>query len=186
MARRSTHCVQRWASHPVALDASTEDAQPCRLRSFEELDGLELPARIEHVATAGGALVCSWLVLPPGASAENPAPLATFVHGGPLSTWNGWHWRWNAHVLASDGWAVLLPDPALSTGYGMDHIRRGWGRWGETVYHDLMRTVDVVSERKEIDASKTVAMGGSFGGYMSNWIAGHSYRFDAIVRHASV
>ena len=174
--------------HPVELDAGSVKAEPRRLRSFTELDGLELDARIERITTtaADGTRIGSWLILPPGASTKAPAPLATFIHGGPLSTWSGWHWRWNPHVFLGEGWAVLLPDPALSTGYGLENIRRGWGKWGEIVYDDLMRTVDEVIEREDVDEEHTVAMGGSFGGYMSNWVSGHTDRFDAIVTHASL
>ena len=174
--------------HPVAIDLETTNAQPRRLRSFEELDQLVLKARVERISTTAedGIGVPSWLLFPPGASAENPAPLATFIHGGPLNSWNTWHWRWNPHVFVEDGWAVLLPDPALSTGYGLGYIQRGWGRWGDIVYADIMSAVDVAAERDEVDAGRTVAMGGSFGGYMANWIAGHTDRFSAIVTHASL
>jgi dipeptidyl aminopeptidase/acylaminoacyl peptidase len=174
--------------HPVALDARGADAQPRRLRGFQELDDLALPARIERVTAEAddGIPVTSWLLLPPGASAEAPAPLATFVHGGPVNSWSGWQWRWNPNVFVDSGWAVLLPDPALSTGYGLGYIRRGWGRWGDIVYGDLMSAVDGATARDEIDDQKTVAMGGSFGGYMVNWIAGHTDRFDALVTHASL
>ena len=174
--------------HPVAIDLEAADAGPRRLRSFEELDGPRLEARVERVMTTAGdgTQVPSWLLVPPGASAEEPAPLAAFIHGGPLSSWNTWHWRWNPHVFVEDGWAVLLPDPALSTGYGLDYVRRGWGRWGDVVYGDLMGAVDDATERAEVDARRVVAMGGSFGGYMANWVAGHTDRFSAIVTHASV
>jgi dipeptidyl aminopeptidase/acylaminoacyl peptidase len=110
--------------HPVVFELGRTDAQPRRLRSFEELDQLALKARVERLtATAeDGAPIRSWLLLPSGASPEAPAPLATFIHGGPLNSWNTW--RWNPHVFVEDGWAVLLPDPALSTGYGLGYIRR--------------------------------------------------------------
>jgi dipeptidyl aminopeptidase/acylaminoacyl peptidase len=174
--------------YPVALDALGAGAEPRRLRSFGELDDLALPARVERVTVESddGTPVSSWLLLPPGASAEAPAPLATFIHGGPVNSWSGWHWRWNPNVFVDDGWAVLLPDPALSTGYGLGYIRRGWGRWGDIVYGDLMSAVDGAATRDEIDVQKNVAMGGSFGGYMANWIAGHTDRFDALVTHASL
>lgn len=173
---------------PVALDAEREEQEPRILESFEELDSLSLPARVERVAarTEDGTPVPSWLVLPPDASETDPAPLAVFIHGGPLSSWNSWHWRWNPHVFVNEGWAVLLPDPALSTGYGLEAIRRGWGRWGDVVYGDLMSAVDHAEGREDIDETRTVAMGGSFGGYMANWVAGHTDRFDAIVTHASL
>ncbi len=72
-----------------------------------------------------------WLALPDTATADTPAPLLLWIHGGPLSSWNTWSWRWNPWLLVARGYAVMLPDPALSTGYGDDFIRRGWGRWGK-------------------------------------------------------
>ena len=147
-----------------------------------------LPGRVERVETTAGdgARVPGYLVLPEGASEATPAPLALWIHGGPLSSWDAWSWRWCPWLLASRGWAVLLPDPALSTGYGRDHIQRGWGRWGAEPFTDLMALTDEVERRDDIDASRTVAMGGSFGGYMANWVAGHTDRFRAIVTHASL
>jgi len=79
-----------------------------------------------------------------------------------------------------------MPAPALSTGYGLEHVARGWGDWGGAAYDDLMRVTDAALERPDLDASRTAAMGGSFGGYMANWIAGHTDRFQAIVTHASL
>ena len=113
-------------------------------------------------------------------------PLLVWVHGGPLSSWLTWHWRWNPHLLTARGYAVLLPDPALSTGYGQDFIQRGWGRWGQEPYTDVIAAVDGVLERPDIDATRTALMGGSFGGYMANWVAGSTDRFKAIVTHASL
>ncbi len=154
--------------------------------SLPELDKLDLPATAERVsATAGdGATIESWLVLP--TDRTGPAPLVVFVHGGPLSSWQGWSWRWNPQLLAARGYAVLLPDPALSTGYGQDFIRRGWGRWGAEPYTDVMAAVDGALQRDRTSiASHTALMGGSFGGYMANWVAGQTDRFRAIVTHAS-
>jgi len=81
---------------------------------------------------------------------------------------------------------VLLPDPALSTGYGRAFVARGWGRWGAEPYTDVLALTDAAERLPEIDATRTAAMGGSFGGYMANWIAGHTDRFTAIVTHASL
>jgi dipeptidyl aminopeptidase/acylaminoacyl peptidase len=173
--------------HPVAIDLRDPDSEPRRLGNFPELE-LDLPSRTERISVEvqDGTRIPSWLVLPRDASPENPAPLAVFIHGGPIGSWNTWHWRWNPHVFVEGGWAVLLPDPALSIGYGIEALRRGWGRWGDVVYDDLMRAVDGAEGHEDIDASKTIAMGGSFGGYMANWIAGHTDRFRAIVTHASL
>ncbi|GAA1395999.1 S9 family peptidase [Luteococcus peritonei] len=148
----------------------------------------ELPGRLERVETtaADGTRVPGWLALPAEASASQPAPLALWIHGGPLNSWNAWSWRWCPWLLVSQGYAVLLPDPALSTGYGHEMIQRGWGRWGEEPYTDLMAATDAVVAREDIDEQRTVAMGGSFGGYMANWVAGQTDRFRCIVSHASL
>ena len=66
-------------------------------------------------------------------------------------SWNGWSWRWNPHLMAARGYAVLLPDPALSTGYGRDFVRRGWGRWGAEPYTDLMALTDAALEHPAVD-----------------------------------
>ncbi|MCZ4067589.1 prolyl oligopeptidase family serine peptidase [Microbacterium sp. H37-C3] len=133
-----------------------------------------------------GARVRGWLVLPEGADAATPAPLLLWIHGGPLNSWNAWSWRWSPLLAAARGYAVLLPDPALSTGYGLDFIARGWDAWGAAPFTDLMSITDAVVARDDIDETRTAAMGGSFGGYMANWVAGHTDRFDAIVTHASL
>ncbi len=147
-----------------------------------------LPGRLERVETtvADGTRVPAYLLLPTSASAEHPAKLALWIHGGPLNSWNAWSWRWCPWLLVSQGYAVLLPDPALSTGYGRAMVNRGWGQWGGAPYDDLMAITDAVVARPDIDADRTVAMGGSFGGYMANWVAGHTDRFKAIVTHASL
>jgi dipeptidyl aminopeptidase/acylaminoacyl peptidase len=149
---------------------------------------LDLPGRLDEVFTtaADGAPLRGWLVTPDDASPENPAPLLLCVHGGPRMSWNAWSWRWNPFLLASRGYAVLLPDPALSTGYGRDFVARGHGRWGDAPYTDLMLMTDAALQRPELDATRTAAIGGSFGGYMANWIAGQTDRFSAIVTHASL
>ncbi|MEJ5944095.1 alpha/beta fold hydrolase [Pseudokineococcus basanitobsidens] len=149
---------------------------------------LSLPGRLEDLRTtaADGTEVRSWLCLPDGASPDAPAPLLLWVHGGPLGSWNAWSWRWNPWLAVSRGYAVLLPDPALSTGYGQDFVQRGWGAWGAASFTDLMAATDAAEAREDVDETRTAAMGGSFGGYMANWIAGHTDRFDAVVTHASL
>ncbi len=148
----------------------------------------ELPGTLTEITarTEDGSTVRSWLALPTGAAPHAPVPLLLWVHGGPLGSWNTWSWRWNPWLLVAKGYAVLLPDPALSTGYGQDFVQRGWGQWGKAPFTDLMAITDAAVAQPEIDPKRTGAMGGSFGGYMANWIAGHTNRFDAIVTHASL
>jgi len=146
------------------------------------------PGTMTEVETTAddGARIRGWLLLPEGASADAPAPLLLWIHGGPLNSWNAWSWRWAPLLAVARGYAVLLPDPALSTGYGLDFIARGWNSWGAKPYTDLLAVTDAVEARDDIDETRTAAMGGSFGGYMANWVAGHTDRFRAIVTHASL
>ena len=168
----------------VRLDARTA-GEPQPLRGPAEAP--ELPGTLTEVAATAvdGTPLRAWLALPDGA-ADDPAPLLLWIHGGPLGSWNSWSWRWNPWLAVAQGYAVLLPDPALSTGYGLDFIRRGWGRWGDAPYTDLLAITDAAEARDDVDEATTAAMGGSFGGYMANWVAGHTDRFDAIVTHASL
>ncbi|MBG6183526.1 dipeptidyl aminopeptidase/acylaminoacyl peptidase [Arthrobacter sp. CAN_A214] len=173
-----------YPAEPVRIDLGTGDTT--RLRGPVERP--ELPGTLERVETVGedGQPVKSWLVLPQEASDASPVPALLWIHGGPLGSWNAWTWRWSPWLLAAKGYAVLLPDPALSTGYGQHMIDRGWGQWGGAPYTDLMAATDALVQRADIDESRVAAMGGSFGGYMANWVAGHTDRFTAIVTHASL
>ncbi|MDV8011838.1 S9 family peptidase [Rhodococcus sp. IEGM 1241] len=170
--------------HVVRVDLGSGEITALRgPDALPELPGTltEITARAED-----GSTIRSWLALPTGAAPHAPVPLLLWVHGGPLGSWNTWSWRWNPWLLVAKGYAVLLPDPALSTGYGQDFVQRGWGQWGKAPFTDLMAITDAAVAQPEIDPKRTGAMGGSFGGYMANWIAGHTNRFDAIVTHASL
>ena len=147
-----------------------------------------VPGRLTEVTAtaADGTPLRAWLALPEDADAQRPAPLLLWIHGGPLNSWNAWNWRGCPWLMAAQGYAVLLPDPALSTGYGEAFIARGWGRWGAEPYTDLMALTDAALTRPDLDAARTAALGGSFGGYMTNWMAGQTDRFRAIVSHASI
>jgi dipeptidyl aminopeptidase/acylaminoacyl peptidase len=171
----------------VALDTEQTDQQPRELRGPAPRP--VLPGTLTELSATAedGTPIRSYLALPAGSSPDHRAPLLLWVHGGPVSSWNSWSWRWCPWILVAAGYAVLLPDPALSTGYGQDMIRRGWGRWGAEPFTDVMAATDAaLAERDDLDAARTAMMGGSFGGYMANWIAGHTDRFRAIVSHASL
>ncbi|NMR20037.1 alpha/beta fold hydrolase [Cellulomonas fimi] len=176
-------------AHPVRIDLDAAANGPVEAAALRGPvpDPLLSGTLTEVEATASdGQRVRSWLALPEGASTQSPAPLLLWIHGGPLSSWNQWSWRWNPWLLVAEGYAVLLPDPALSTGYGQDFVQRGWGAWGAAPFTDLMAATDAAVALPEVDGTRTAAMGGSFGGYMANWVAGHTDRFRAIVTHASL
>ncbi len=172
----------------VRFDARTADQTPVELDNSIDDGGPVSHSVVDRVCAtaADGTEVCAWLVRPDSASALVKAPLVVFVHGGPLSSWNGWHWRWNPHVLTARGFAVLLPDPAFSTGYGQGMLDRGWGQWGGNPFTDVMALTDAALARNDLDPARVALMGGSYGGYMANWVAGHTDRFRCIVTHASL
>lgn len=126
-----------------------------------------------------------WLVRPKGVARP---PVLFWIHGGPIGQFaDGWHWRWNPAVFAAAGYAVVLPNPRGSTGRGQAFVEGIWGNvWGEACFHDLMRVADDVAARPDLDGARACAMGGSFGGYMANWVGGQTDRFCAIVTHASL
>jgi dipeptidyl aminopeptidase/acylaminoacyl peptidase len=167
---------------PVRLDATASDGAATELPAP---GGTDATGRVERVTATSedGTTVEAWLALP---ETTSPAPLLLWIHGGPLGSWSGWSWRWNPWLMVAKGYAVLLPDPALSVGYGAKMIERGWGQWGGAPFTDLMAITDAVVARPDIDETKTAAMGGSYGGYMANWVAGHTDRFRCIVTHASL
>jgi dipeptidyl aminopeptidase/acylaminoacyl peptidase len=171
---------------PVRLDPRATGQDPVALPNPGTITAFPGTLRELDALAGDGTRVQSWLVLPEGASADNPAPLVLWIHGGPLMSWNSWSWRWTPWVLAARGYAVLLPNPGLSQGFGQDFVRRGWGSWGAEPYTDLMSAVDAAEALPEIDETRTAAMGGSFGGYMANWVATQTDRFKAIVTHASL
>ena len=139
----------------------------------------------EVTATAeDGTAIRAWLALP---DSPDPAPLAVFVHGGPWGSWNDWTWRWNPGPFVAKGYAVLMPDPAISTGYGQAMIDRGNDELGGAPFTDILALVDAAEAREDIDGTRTALLGGSYGGYMANWMAGHTGdRFSCIVTHASL
>lgn len=165
---------------PVRVDPRTGEFT--RLHAPGQLP--TLPGTLTDVQTRAddGHLIHAWLVRPD--TTDAPAPLLVWVHGGPMLSWNNWSWRWNPWLMAARGYAVLLPDPALSTGYGQDFVQRGHHNWGDRPFRDIMAVTDETVKRDDIDETRLGMMGYSYGGYMANWVAGHTDRFKAIVSHA--
>ncbi|SMX90020.1 Dipeptidyl aminopeptidase/acylaminoacyl peptidase [Brevibacterium iodinum ATCC 49514] len=167
---------------PISVDLGTgvisELANPATVLE-EEGTLTEVEVRAED-----GTQIRAWLVLPEG---EGPHPLVVFAHGGPWGSWNAWTYRWNPGPFAAAGYAVLLPDPAISTGYGQAMIDRGQQQLGGTPFTDIMALTEAAGERTDIDSERVALAGGSYGGYMANWVAGHTgSAFKCIVTHASL
>ncbi len=139
------------------------------------------------VDVGDGAKVESFVVKPPDFTASVKYPVLFAIHGGPEGDWGeSWSYRWNAQVLAAAGYVVVMPNPHGSVGYGQSFTDAVNGDWGGRAYDDIMATVDYVSNLPYVDKDRMVAAGASYGGYMIDWILGHTDRFKALVTHAGV
>lgn len=177
---RPVRLTVRRRGAPMVLPAPGEvGALPGRMGWVEAHVGS--PSEDGEPVTVGG-----WLCTPHEAGIEAPAPVMLWIHGGPHGSYNGWSWRWSPWLAVARGYAVLLPDPAMSTGYGHQGLNRGWPRLPDVVWHECRTLLDQVLRRRTLDASRTALLGASFGGFMTNWVAGHTDRFQAIVTHAGL
>jgi dipeptidyl aminopeptidase/acylaminoacyl peptidase len=145
--------------------------------------------QVEYVwyTGAGGAKVQGWIIKPAGFDPAKKYPMVVLIHGGPQSAWGDvFHYRWNGQLLAAVGYVVFLPNPRGSVGFGQKFTDEISGDWGGKVYEDVMKGVDYLISLGYVDANRIGAAGGSYGGYLVNWIAGHTNRFKALVSHAGV
>jgi dipeptidyl aminopeptidase/acylaminoacyl peptidase len=135
-----------------------------------------------------GARVQSFVVKPDGFRADHKYPVVFLIHGGPQGFWgHAWSYRWNPQVFAAEGFVVVMPNPRGSTGYGQKFIDEINGDWGGKAYDDMMAVTDhVAAEVPYVDPSKMVAAGASYGGYMIDWMLGHTQRYKALVTHDGV
>ena len=124
---------------------------------------------------------------PPAFDASTKYPAIVLVHGGPQSAWDdAWSYRWNAQMFASRGYVVIMTNFHGSTGYGQKFVEEISGDWGGACYQDVMMATDYLENLPYVDKNHVGAAGASFGGYMIDWIAGHTHRFKALVSHDGV
>ena len=136
---------------------------------------------------ADGSTVQSFIVKPPAFDPAKHYPVLFFIHGGPQGAWGeSWSYRWNPQVFAAAGYIVVMPNPHGSVGYGQAFTDAVSGDWGGRAYADIMATADKIAGLPYVDKDRMVAAGGSYGGYMIDWILGHTNRFKALVSHAGV
>jgi dipeptidyl aminopeptidase/acylaminoacyl peptidase len=128
------------------------------------------------------------VVKPPGFRPDGHYPVILLIHGGPQGFWgHSWTYRWNAQVFAAAGYLVVEPNPRGSTGYGQKFIDDINGDWGGRPFDDLMAVADyIVATMPYADGSRMTAAGGSYGGYMTDWLLGHTQRFKALISHSGV
>jgi len=128
------------------------------------------------------------LVRPPSFSATKKYPMLVLLHGGPQTMWDdAWGYRWNEQVFSAPGYVTLMINRRGSTGYGQKFTDEITNDWGGKAYVDVMKGIDAaIAKYPFIDKTRLAAAGGSYGGYMADWLATHTDRFKAIISHAGV
>ena len=135
---------------------------------------------------ANGDSVQGMILRPPQWAPGKKFPVVLLIHGGPQVPWlDQWHGRWSYQMFASQGYGVVIINPRGSPGYGQKFVDAISRDWGGAVYSDLMLGLDAALAKDAwLDGTRLSAAGGSYGGYMVDWIAGHSDRFKALISHA--
>ncbi|WP_062236180.1 alpha/beta hydrolase family protein [Fictibacillus sp. FJAT-27399] len=133
-----------------------------------------------------GNSVQSWLLKPPGFEEGKKYPLVLEIHGGPHGMYGNTFFH-ELQMLAASGYVVLYSNPRGSYGYGQQFVKACMGDYGGGDYRDLMAAVDyVLSHYDFVDMEQLVVTGGSYGGFMTNWIIGRTSRFKAAVTQRSI
>ena len=136
--------------------------------------------------TSGGMRVQGFVVKPPNFNPTKKYPTILLIHGGPQGAWlDQWHSRWNYQMFAAKGFGLVIINPRGSFGYGQKFVDAVSRDWGGQVQRDLMSGLDTALARNAwMDRNHLGMAGGSYGGYMVNWLLGHTNRFKAALSHA--
>jgi dipeptidyl aminopeptidase/acylaminoacyl peptidase len=171
----------------VALNSVTKAA----LRPVTHLN-TELGAQLDEApledfwfTAKDGTKLQGFLLRPPAFDPAKKYPVKFLIHGGPQGAWgNDWSYRWNPELFAANGYVVVMVNPRGSTGYGQKIVDGVNGDWGGKPFSDLMTGLDAAEKQFPfIDKTREAALGASYGGFMANWILGHTDRFKCIVSH---
>ena len=179
-------------NHPTdifSFDLKTEKITPLTAMNKKLLSKLEMNSAEEFwFDGAGGDKVHGFLVKPPSFDPSKKYPLVMLIHGGPQGAFSdNFHYRWNAQMFAAPGYVTALINFHGSTGYGQSFTDSITGDWGGKPYEDIMNGLDhLLSRHNFIDKNRLAAAGASYGGYMINWIEGHTPRFNCLISHAGV
>jgi dipeptidyl aminopeptidase/acylaminoacyl peptidase len=162
------------------------DEEPLTHLNDALLAQLDLPKMDSFWFTAADKTkLQGFLIRPPGFDPTKKYPTKLLIHGGPQGAWgDAWSYRWNAELFAANGYVVVMINPRGSTGYGQAIVDGVNGDWGGKPFTDLMQGLDYAEQHYPfIDKTRECALGASYGGYMANWVLGHTDRFQCIVSH---
>ena len=176
-------------SEVFKMDADGQNLKPLTSINADRIAQLDMNKLDEFwFKGAEGSKIEGFLLKPPGFDNSKKYPVIFLVHGGPQGQWGDeFHYRWNAQMFASRGYVAVLVNPRGSTGYGQKFTDEISGDWGGMPYTDLMDGLDYVLKTYSFaDSKRVAAAGASYGGYMMNWLGGHTDRFRCIVTHDGV
>ncbi|MGA8042551.1 MAG: S9 family peptidase, partial [Terracidiphilus sp.] len=186
-----------WVGHMMFSGAYSKDMKPLanpqvlKERAITHLNDALLaqldlsPMEPFWFTAQDGTKVEGFLVKPPHFDPAKKYPVKFLIHGGPQGAWDeSWSYRWNPELFAANGYVAVMVNPRGSTGYGQAFVDGVNGDWGGKPFTDLMTGLDYAEQHYPfIDKSRECALGASYGGYMANWILGHTDRFKCIVSH---
>jgi len=170
-------------------DQKAEDLFQLTFTNHELLDILEMNSIVKFFFPSyDGKNVHGFILKPPFFDPAKVYPAILLIHGGPQSAWQDeFHYRWNAQMFASIGAVVIMINVRGSKGYGQEFCDAVTKNWGGGPYRDLMEGLDFVLKKYPyINPQKLAAAGASYGGYMVNWLAGHTNRFSCLVSHDGI
>jgi len=173
--------------HVAGVDGGSLSLRRISFGNDALLKELDLAEPEELTAASDGGEVHGWLLRPPASAPRSGdrLPLILYIHGGPHTQY-GWAMMHEFQMHVARGYAILYTNPRGSRGYGNAHGSAIRGDWGGPDYRDLMAATDKAAALPDIDADRMGVTGGSYGGYMTNWIAGHTDRFRCGVTQRSV
>jgi dipeptidyl aminopeptidase/acylaminoacyl peptidase len=180
------------ATHPVELYRATVNGKeiiPLTNINADVLAGIKMnPVEEFSYDGALGAKIHGMIVKPPFFEEGKKYPLILLIHGGPQGSFgDDFHYRWNSQMFASPGYVVAMVNPHGSTGYGQEFTNEISGDWGGAAFEDIMKGVDYLKNLPYVDRNRVAAAGASYGGYMIDWIEGHTDNvFKCLVSHSGV
>jgi len=182
--------VRNNMSTPPQVFWSAAGMDERRIDSLNEgvLDGVKL-GEVKDLRIQGFERdpVQMWVIYPPDFDPKKKWPLLHNIHGGPHATWgDNFHFRWNNHVFAAQGYVVVCVNYHGSSSFGQKYMESIVGDLGRREFYDVERGTDFMLKQGYIDRDRLLAAGGSYGGFMVAWMNGHTDRYKAYVCHAGV
>ena len=186
----ATHVIHVYSEemHKPSEDITPKTYVPQQITHLNDalLAQLDLPKLEDFWFTAADKTkLQGFLIRPPAFDPAKKYPVKFLIHGGPQGAWgDDWSYRWNPELFAANGYVVIMINMRGSTGYGQTIVDGVNGDWGGKPFTDLMEGLDYAEQHYPfIDKNRECALGASYGGYMANWVEGHTNRFKCIVSH---